>query len=730
MNSSNNEFLNRKKKRAIKFKDIEKSENKSNKYKEVSLDESKSNKNKATHVHTNKKKFNSKNNGKKSANMKTEIIGKVENVETLLQKAKILYQTRSKPYDLDQIDKKDRDKKWTSDILKSGTFEDKLSALVLYIKKNPSLCLKYVDMIIKMAKTKNRRKAESCSITLKDIFLETFLTNTKLKSFYSKYSEILNSKDSLTISDDELVKSFIDDFIHKKYLELIEAIESQMMNDPLKAIKKKYMNILLEMISKRPEREEKILDVIINKLGDPEVEVSNYAMKTLKSLQEAHPKMSVVIFKNVQNFMSKQSQEHNNAKFYSLVYLTQMNVIPSSEFMEISLNFFFDLFNLYSNNSSEHSEKYLSLIVKRINIICHAGKNLDSNVKNLINEKMSVLFRLSHSKSVKLRVEVLKLIFSISQENNKNDDKNDNFNYLNRYYKSLYELLLQKDILFSKYLREFLKLLLQSLIYDTNLTRVAAIVKRLLQMSLSAEPPFTTCALIILSQVIRNKHKLWKMLENPINKISEYDASKRDPEYSNADQSILTELAILSKHYHPTVQKFTKFILENYNKDTISYEGDPLIDFSLVNFLEKFMLKNPKVQKEKKGNKKMTEEEELQKFLGEEDGNANANHKDLNEDTPLGEFDLDFISKFNKVESKISSSKNYVKRQKKIQKKNTSNNELEEQDIEEFADQVMDQEYERLDKQVDDDADEFDDEDIEEEEEDVYSEENYQSDQE
>ena len=43
----------------------------------------------------------------------------------------------------------------------------------------------------------------------------------------------------------------------------------------------------------------------------------------------------------------------------------------------------------------------------------------------------------------------------------------------------------------------------------------------------------------------------------------------------------------------------SKFILENYSKDVIDYEGDPLVDFSLVNFLEKFILKNPKIKKEK-----------------------------------------------------------------------------------------------------------------------------------
>lgn len=90
------------------------------------------------------------------------------------------------------------------------------------------------------------------------------------------------------LDDNTLIQMYIDDYIHKKYFELIQLIEHIIINDPLIVIKKKYMNILLEMMIRRPEREEKILDVLINKLGDPDVVVSNYAIKLLKDLQEVY----------------------------------------------------------------------------------------------------------------------------------------------------------------------------------------------------------------------------------------------------------------------------------------------------------------------------------------------------------------------------------------------------------------------------------------------------------
>lgn len=295
----------------------------------------------------------------------------------------------------------------------------------------------------------------------------------------------------------------------------------------------------------------------------------------------------------------------------------------------------------------------------------------------------------------------------IANGNNKNSEVSEDLSFLNRYYKSLYEILLNKEIVNSKFLRDFLKLTIESLLFDTNNTRVCAFMKRLISVSYCAEPPFIACILVIISQVLRNKNKLWKIIETPFTKTNEstvkFDNTKRDPQYTNADEFPLFELPILMNHYHPTVQKFSKFIIENYKKETINYEGDPLIDFSLVNFLEKFILKNPKVKSDK--HKKQIKEEDLAKkedeefrrFIGEKI------EDDLNkkEDDNKGE-NFAFIKKFGEYE-KIT--------KKEIKKKSTKKSE----DIDDFADQVMEDEYAKYDEihggDVDEDP-EFDGNDI------------------
>ena len=210
---------------------------------------------------------------------------------------------------------------------------------------------------------------------------------------------------------------------------------------------------------------------------------------------------------------------------------------------------------------------------------------------------------------------------------------------------------------------------------------------------------------------MRNKNKLWKMLEREQKGVKLfYDSTKRDPQFAQGEYSFLNELFLLEKHYHPSVQRMAKFIIENYNKDIISYNGDPLLDFSLTNFLEKFMLKNPKIKKEKKEIKKIeNDDDELKKFINEEE-NINNNIENNNKEID----DFEFIDKFNKIYPEITSDKNYLKKMKKKEKKMKTEEDVDEMignqeynkddlEIEKYADKVIDDEYKKYDKDIDDD---------------------------
>jgi len=72
---------------------------------------------------------------------------------------------------------------------------------------------------------------------------------------------------------------------------------------------------------------------------------------------------------------------------------------------------------------------------------------------------------------------------------------------------------------------------------------------------------------------------------------SEYDPLCRNPLYAGADKSPYWELDSLCHHFHPTVAMFAQNLSDNA---PIIYPGDPLSDFTIAKFLDRFVFRNPK----------------------------------------------------------------------------------------------------------------------------------------
>ena len=287
-----------------------------------------------------KNKSKNKNNNKFNNNFQNR---KLEPIEQLYQKSKNLYEKKSISYDLDKIDfnqKVNKEKRWTHDILQKGTYDDKISALLLYIRQSPKMTLKYLEILIRLAENKNRRKNDGVIVGLKDLFLESILDNKKYLAFNQKYNN-KNKEGLKNISDEELINSYYDDKIHHLYLRFINLLEESINNEGIINIKKKNLEYLYEMLVKQPESEEKILQDIVNKLGDTSTEISNHTMKLLKQIQEQHMNMSTIIFKYVTTFYTMNNK--NEAKLNALNFLVQMEIPHGNNrvFLEESINFFF-----------------------------------------------------------------------------------------------------------------------------------------------------------------------------------------------------------------------------------------------------------------------------------------------------------------------------------------------------------------------------------------------------
>lgn len=73
--------------------------------------------------------------------------------------------------------------------------------------------------------------------------------------------------------------------------------------------------------------------------------------------------------------------------------------------------------------------------------------------------------------------------------------------------------------------------------------------------------------------------------------VEHYDIDARNPQYCNADREELWELALISAHFHPTARLFAEQIRSGV---PVEYDGNPLDDFTVKRFLDRFVFRNPK----------------------------------------------------------------------------------------------------------------------------------------
>lgn len=225
-------------------------------------------------------------------------------------------------------------------------------------------------------------------------------------------------------------------------------------------------------------------------------------------------------------------------------------------------------------------------------------------------EQLNTIFEVTHSSNFNTSIQAMTLIQQISATKHYSTD---------RFYRTLYESLLDPRLITTSKHIMYLNLLYRSLKADISIKRVQAFVKRLLQIIHLHEPPFICGVLYLINELITTFPSIKSMLSTPEDnasdsgeehyedvpeddegktakdtqsKRSRYNPRKRDPDHAEADLSCLWELLPLQAHYHPSVHVLASKLL---NQEIIKEKPDPTI-YTLMNFLDKFSFRNARTK--------------------------------------------------------------------------------------------------------------------------------------
>ncbi|KAJ5588977.1 hypothetical protein N7537_011655, partial [Penicillium hordei] len=554
--------------------------------------------------------------------------------------------------------------KFYSTIMASGTLSDKISALTLNVQESPLHNTKALETLIGLGKKRSRAQAVEVLRSLKDMFAQGTLlpSDRRLKSFTNQPGLVAafqgaggrwNEKDPLPggLKKSELIVWAFENIVKDQFFEVIKILEIW-CNDEIEFSRTRAVSYVYELLKEKPEQETNLLRLLVNKLGDPGKKIASRASYLLLQLMQSHPMMKPIIIKSVEEVLFRPGQS-SHAKYYAVITLNQTILRLKEEKVAAQLlDIYFGLFlvllkpshqgkpasngkpapkgksNKHGKGSKgkgddatkgqaqddEMREKLISGVLTGVN---RAYPFTDSDSERM-SKHLDTLFRITHSSNFNTSIQALMLIQQLTVSNQVSGD---------RFYRTLYESLLDPRVATSSKQSLYLNLLFKSLKNDLNVRRVKAFVKRLVQVLGMHQPSFICGVFFMIRELEKTFTGLTSLVDQPEENDDDdeevfrdvldeddeqpepapvteakkqnnvYDPRKRDPEHSNADRSCLWELLPFTTHFHPSVSLNATNLLEH---NPMSGKPD-LTLHTLTHFLDRFVYRTPKANASSRG---------------------------------------------------------------------------------------------------------------------------------
>nr|XP_009932719.1 PREDICTED: CCAAT/enhancer-binding protein zeta [Opisthocomus hoazin] len=549
---------------------------------------------------------------------------------------------------------------WMKTVVSSGTLADRMAAMTLLIQDSAVHSLQFVENLVNLIKKKGSRHQSLMALdTFKELLISDLLPdNRKLWSFSQRPFDNIEkmSSGNRDSRDRRLILWYFEHHLKLQVAEFVQTLEA-LSHDSLTAAKSRALAVAHELLCNKPEQEKVLLVQLVNKLGDPQNKVATKASYLLETLLHKHPNMKGVVCSEVERLLYR-SNMNVKTQYYAICFLNQ--IVLSHEESALANKLITLYFCFFRNciKKKDIESKMLSALLCGVNRAYPYAETGDEKVK----EQMDTLFKVLHLVNFGTSVQALMLLFQVMDSQQTVSD---------RYYAALYKKLLDPALATWSKPSMFLNLVYKSLKADVVLRRVKAFVKRLLQVTCGQMPSFICGTLYLLSELLKVKPELRVQLQDHVESDDEecfkdqeeaeeseekfvdadkvedeerrtaensaktnnsnsaaswvhhlnmggrksgasYDPMHRSPLYCGAESTSLWELKKLSEHFHPSVALFAKTILEGNH---IQYSGDPLQDFTLMRFLDRFVYRNPKLSKGKENTSSVVMQPKKKQFM-------------------------------------------------------------------------------------------------------------------
>uniref|UniRef100_A0A452QPU5 CCAAT/enhancer-binding protein zeta n=1 Tax=Ursus americanus TaxID=9643 RepID=A0A452QPU5_URSAM len=514
---------------------------------------------------------------------------------------------------------------WMKTIVSSGTLGDRMAAMILLIQDDAVHTLQFVETLVNLVKKKGSK--QQCLMAL-DTFKELLITDLlpdsrKLRIFsqhpFNKLEQLSSgNKDS---RDRRLMLWYFEHQLKHLVAEFVQILET-LSHDSLVATKTRALVVAHELLCNKPEEEKALLVQVVNKLGDPQNRIATKASHLLETLLCKHPNMKGVVCGEVERLLFR-SNISSKAQYYAICFLNQMVLShEESELANKLITLYFCFFRTCIKKKDIES-KMLSALLTGVNRAYPYAQTGDDKVR----EQVDTLFKVLHVVNFNTSVQALMLLFQVMNSQQTISD---------RYYAALYRKMLDPGLMMCSKQAMFLNLIYKSLKADIVLRRVKAFVKRLLQVTCKQMPPFICGALYLVSEILKAKPGLRSQLDDhpesdeenfidigddeDIEKFTNADKETDTVKTAETEENVSDSAMVTKKSESASWMVFFLFFLNlptpsTFQGSYIQYSGDPLQDFTLMRFLDRFVYRNPKPHKGKENTESVVMQPKRKHFM-------------------------------------------------------------------------------------------------------------------
>ncbi|CAD7006412.1 unnamed protein product [Ceratitis capitata] len=254
-----------------------------------------------------------------------------------------------------------------------------------------------------------------------------------------------------------------------------------------------------QLLSYAPEKEQMLLTMLINKLGDPTAKVASKALHHLSEVAHRHPNMCGVIVAESEKLLFRNNISER-AQHFALCFLASIAPSGRPEVCSKLVNICFALFKVLVQKGAVNN-RTMQAILRCLQKAILEAKPAEGSTEILNKDMQDTIYRLVHLADIRVSVQTLGLLLQMLTVKTEKSDR-----FYNALYKKMHDLEVVN--IGAKTAAQLLHIIHRAIHIDSNVQRAQAFIKRLLQCSLYVPSNMAAGCLIVIHKLLRSRKEL------------------------------------------------------------------------------------------------------------------------------------------------------------------------------------------------------------------------------